>query len=77
MGKLANGLVVVTTVYDIFDDGNLKTSTVVNASLTALAIVVPVTTPFILGYAGLDYAFGISEYIDANSSGINTGIYDR
>ena len=77
MGKLANGLVVVTTVYDIFDDGNLKTSTVVNASLTALAIVVPVTAPFILGYAVLDYAFGISEYIDANSSGINTGIYDR
>ncbi|MBX2901547.1 MAG: hypothetical protein KF775_17990 [Cyclobacteriaceae bacterium] len=33
-GREGNGLVVATTVYDIFDDGNIKTSTVVNASLT-------------------------------------------
>ena len=49
----------------------------INAGLTTLAVTVPVTAPFVLAYGVLDYAFGISEYMDANSSGIVTGIYGR
>jgi hypothetical protein len=77
VGKLANGLVFATAAYDLLDDGNVKTSTMVNAGLMTLAITVPITAPFVLAYGILDYAFNISGYIDANSSGINTGIYGR
>jgi len=75
-GKLGNGLVVATTVYDVLDDGNLRTSTAINATLTGVAIAFPAAAPLVLLYGVLDYNFEFSEYIDAHSSGINTGIYD-
>jgi hypothetical protein len=64
-------------MYDVLDDDNIKTSTLVNAGLTTLAIAVRVTAPFILVYGILDYSFDLSEKIDAHSPGINTGLYDK
>ena len=76
-GKLGNGLVAATALVDVFDDGHVKSSTVVNVALTTLAITVPITAPFVLTYGIIDYVLGMSEKIDANYSGIETGIYGR
>ncbi len=77
LGGVANGLVIATAVYDALDDGNIKTSTVINVGLMALSVAVPVTAPAIIIYGVFDLTFGFSKAIDSSSKGINTGIYDK
>jgi hypothetical protein len=62
--------------YDVFDDGNIKASTVVNAALLTVSLAFPPTAIFVLGYGVADYFFDISGTIDNNFGEIKTGLYD-
>ncbi|MEO7173904.1 RHS repeat-associated core domain-containing protein [Flavobacterium sp.] len=62
--------------YDILDDGNIKASTVLNASLLTLSILFPPTAGVILAYGIADYFFDISGKIDNNVGQIKTGLYE-
>jgi hypothetical protein len=72
-GSILSGAAIT---YDLFDDGNLKSSSILNGTLLIIGLTNPVTAPFILGYGILDYSFGISERIDRKFGTVNTGIYD-
>lgn len=72
-GTVLSGAVIT---YDLLDDGNLKSSSIINGALLGVGLAFPVTAPFIIGYGILDYTFDISDRIDRNLGTVNTGIYD-
>ncbi|MEN8191892.1 MAG: DUF6443 domain-containing protein [Bacteroidota bacterium] len=76
VGKVGNALTVAVIAYDILDDGNIKSSTVVNSILFSATFAFPVIAPVTITYGLLDLAFGFSETIDQNFGEINTGLYD-
>lgn len=63
-------------IYDVFDDGNIKSSTVVNTALLVTSLVFPPSAIFILGYGVADYFFDFSGKIDNRFGEIKTGIYE-
>lgn len=76
LGATANVLSVAAITYDVFDDGQVKTSSVVNGTLLTVALTIPVTAPFIAAYGILDYTFDIGDKLDENFGSINTHIYE-
>lgn len=71
IARLSQIVTVVIVASDYVDDGNIKTSTVINTTLTVAATVFPVLAPFAVGYAAADIVFGISERIDQSYGGID------
>lgn len=76
LGKLGTYATVAVIAVDVLDDGNIKASTAVNATLLAVAIAFPVTAPFIAVYGVVDYFVDFSGMIDEEFGGIETGFYD-
>ena len=72
-GSILSGAVIT---YDLLDDGNLRSSSIINGALLGVGLAFPVTAPFIIGYGILDYSFGISDQIDNHFGTVKTGIYD-
>ncbi|MGU9940275.1 hypothetical protein ACNFNZ_17050 [Empedobacter brevis] len=76
LGKVSTALSVASGAVDVFDDGQVKTSTAVNMTLLAVGLAFPGTAPFILAYGVLDYTFDISGKLDEKFGSFNTHIYD-
>jgi RHS repeat-associated protein len=74
--KKASYLSGAAIAYDLLDDGNLKSSSVVNGTLLTIGLAFPVTAPFIIGYGILDYSLGIGDRIDKHLGPLKTGLYD-
>ncbi len=79
LGKLSKAGTIVSAgaiAYDFLDDGNIKTSSVVNGTLLAISLFFPPTAGIVLAYTVADYFFDFSGKIDNRFGEINTGIYD-
>lgn len=79
ISKLGNAGSVLSggaIAFDLLDDGNLKSSSILNGALLGVGLAFPVTAPLIIGYGILDYTFDIGDRIDRNFGTVNTGIYD-
>lgn len=76
LGTAGSVLSGAAITYDLLDDGNLRSSSIVNGALLIIGLTNPVTAPFIIGYGILDYTFDIGDRIDRNFGTVNTGIYE-
>ncbi|SDG66321.1 RHS repeat domain-containing protein, partial [Epilithonimonas hungarica] len=76
LGKVSTALSMIAIGADIADDGNVKTSSLLNGGLLAVGIFIPGAAPFILAYGVLDYTFDIGDKLDAEFGSVNTHIYD-
>jgi hypothetical protein len=76
LGTAGSALSGAAIGYDLLDDGNLKSSSILNGALLGVGLVFPVTAPFIIGYGILDYTFDAGDCNDRNFGTVNTVIYD-
>jgi len=75
-GHYGTILGVGAIAYDVMDDGQVKTSSIVNGVLIGVGLAFPVTAPFILAYGAADYLFDISGGLDSKFGSVNTHLHD-
>jgi len=76
LGPIGTGLSILSIGYDIADDGQVKTSSLINGGLLTVGLIFPVTAPFIVAYGILDYTFDIGDKLDDRYGSVNTYIYE-